>query len=178
MGLRIKRLLWLAAVVLVGLASTTLTLAVNGTLEVTVYEVDLKTGQESLLEGAQVIVRGGEGAIEKGGITAGGQVTFPGLPEGDYRVLAKMPGYGPVEIDAKVLPRRVNQVSIALTAERKTEITVRAKEKMVQIEKGNQTETTISNSNLPPSSSIPLTSMESTDSSSPRSHSFTTLGGE
>lgn len=139
-----RALLVLAGLALVGAGTTAFVLAAVGALEVTVYEVEAKTNQQTLLDGATVIVTSADGKVQKGGTTIGGQVTFAGLPEGNYKVEVKMATYGGRIVDVKVLPNRINQLAVGLTPERTTEVTVRATEDVVELEKGGQTSTKIS----------------------------------
>ncbi|MDQ7086705.1 MAG: TonB-dependent receptor plug domain-containing protein [Acidobacteriota bacterium] len=138
-----KILLALAGALVLSVASLGPVLAAVGALEVTVYEVNSQGEQESLLDGARVIVKSIDGAVERAAVTIDGQATFAGLPEGDYKVNVMMPGYGQIGLDVAVLPNRVNQLPVGMRPQKREELTVRAAKDVVELEKGGQTETTI-----------------------------------
>ncbi len=138
-----KILLALAGGLVLTMASWVPVLADVGALEVTVYEVNDQGEQENVLDGARVIVKSVDGAVERAAVTIDGQTTFAGLPQGKYKVNVMMPGYGQVGLDADVLPGRVNQLAVGMRPQKKEEVTVRAGKDVVELEKGGQTETTI-----------------------------------
>ncbi|UCF67481.1 MAG: TonB-dependent receptor, partial [Acidobacteriota bacterium] len=115
--------------------------AANGGIQVTVYEVT-SSGNEPL-PGAQVILRQPSGQYPETALftDANGQALFPVVPSGGgYEIRVAMPGYGTVvRDDVRVVAGQISPVVVALQAELKEVVEVKAKEQIIDLDSGEST---------------------------------------
>ena len=114
----------------------------TGGIRVTVYEVT-RSGEKSPLPGATVILDDANHQFPQTAkmTDANGQAIFPVVPVGSaYVVMAQMPGYASVRrTGVRVVAGQVVNVVLALTEQITEEVEVRAKRKVVDLEKSATT---------------------------------------
>ena len=141
-----SRLIVVAAVALSAVAfcaELTAALAVPGRLKVTVLTQSEKVKEP--IPGAQVALAGRASKIHKGSITdLDGISAFDDLPSDDYSVTIKFPGYSTVTKEIKIKDGQAVELAITLLAEITERVTVVGKEKIIALDTGAESSTSIS----------------------------------
>lgn len=122
--------------------------ASTGGILVTVYEFDNETQERSLLPGATVMLSEPNGQLQQMVQITGpdGNANFPVVPVGStYTIEVAMPGYQTVLLDnQRVLADRIVPVGVAMVSELQEEVTVSARQNVVELDEGTTSQTEIS----------------------------------